>query len=326
MTRPLRIQYPGAVYHVTCRGNERRKIYHDDTDRIKFLEILAQTKGIYTVKIHGYVLMSNHFHLLTETPLGNLGEFMRRLNVTYTSYYNRRHGRVGHLYQGRYKSLLADKDEYVSVLSRYIHLNPVRIRAFKGKTDKEKVKALLGYRWSSLPGFIDKGKAEDLVDYDLVLAEHGGDNLRGRRSYKDRILEDLVEGMGIRDEIIGQSVLGGDHFVSWLKDQVLSGKKDRERPSLQALNRYCTEDVILGAIEKATGKGIAEIKFERGVVRQIAMDLLYRIGGLKGVEIGRLLGVDYSTVSQGRKRLMERIQRDPKTKALISRLEKELSR
>ncbi len=123
MARPLRIQYPGAVYHVTCRGNERQDIFKDDADRKRFLQILIQSVNIYSVKLFSYVLMSNHFHLLIETPKGNLAEFMRKFNITYTGYYNRRHDRVGHLYQGRYKSILVDKNEYLSILSRYIHLN-----------------------------------------------------------------------------------------------------------------------------------------------------------------------------------------------------------
>ena len=118
MARPLRIQYPGAVYHVTCRGNERKDIFRNDADRKKMLQILSQSIKIYNVKLYSYVLMKNHFHLLLETTLGNLGEFMRHFNITYTGYFNRRHGRVGHLYQGRYKSILVDRAAYLTILSR----------------------------------------------------------------------------------------------------------------------------------------------------------------------------------------------------------------
>src|SRR4030067_3297732 len=150
MARPLRIQYSGAVYHVTCRGNERKEIFKDDRDRKRFLGILAYSSKIYNIKIFSHFLMENHFHLLVETPLGNLGEFMRHFNITYTGYYNRRHKRVGHLYQGRYKSILIDKQEYLSILSRYIHLNPIRTEQMKKKTGKEKVNYLMRYKWSSL--------------------------------------------------------------------------------------------------------------------------------------------------------------------------------
>ena len=102
MARLLRIQYPGALYHVTCRGNEQKDLYQDNADRKRFLQILSQSLPIYTVKLYSYILMANHFHLLLEAPLGNLGEFMRYFNLTYTNYYHRRHQRLGHLYQGRY--------------------------------------------------------------------------------------------------------------------------------------------------------------------------------------------------------------------------------
>jgi len=163
MSRPLRIQYEGAVYHVTCRGNERKDIFKDDTDRQRFLRSLNQAVNIYSIKLCSYVLMSNHFHLLLETPLGNLSEFMRNFNITYTGYYNRRHKRVGHLYQGRYTSVLVDKDSYLSVLSRYIHLNPVRIKAHAKTPLREKIRFLQVYPWSSLPGYLNKREKEPFI-------------------------------------------------------------------------------------------------------------------------------------------------------------------
>ena len=139
MARPLRIQYRGAVYNVTCRGNERKEIFRDDKDRQAFLEILVHSLKTYNINLCSYVLMNNRFHLLIETPLGNLGEFMRHFNISYTGYFNRRHNRAGHLYQGRYKSLVVDRNEYLSSLSRYIHLNPVPIKTLRQKSEKEKI-------------------------------------------------------------------------------------------------------------------------------------------------------------------------------------------
>jgi len=139
-------------------------------------------------------------------------------------------------------------------------------------------------------------------------------------------LENITNGIDIRKKVIGQSVPGGDRFVAWLQDKVLQGRKDRECPPLQALHSHRSEEAIFRALKKATGRGFQEIRSERGGVRQIAMELLYRIGGLKGVKIGRRLGVDYSTVSQGRKRLRERMEKDPETKTLVERLKRDLSR
>lgn len=325
MARPLRIQYPGAVYHVTCRGNERKEIFRDDRDREAFLNILFRSVNIYNIKIYGYILMDNHFHFLLETPLGNLGEVMRHFNITYTSYFNRRHKRVGHLYQGRYKSIVVDKGEYLSVLSRYIHLNPIRTKQMRGKTVKEKIGYLMDYKWSSLRGYIHKGKRDEGIEYETVLSEYGGDNDNGRGAYTRRIQVDIADGLEVKDKVIGQSILGGEKFIKWIKEKFLKGEKDRECPPLREIQRYRVKEEILQAVEKETGKSFEEIKGEGESIRQIAMDILYRVGGIKGVEIGRMFGVDYSTVSQGRKRLREKMQRDRKLRDLIERIERRMS-
>jgi len=125
MARPLRIEYPGAFYHVTSRGNEQKDIFKNRRDREKFLKYLASATQRYAATVHSYCLMSNHYHLLLETPEGNLSEIMRHINGAYTTYFNIKRKRSGHLFQGRYKSILIEADEYLVELSRYIHLNPV---------------------------------------------------------------------------------------------------------------------------------------------------------------------------------------------------------
>lgn len=326
MARPLRIQYEGAVYHITCRGNERREIFRGDIDRKSFIDILKRSIETYSIKLYSYVLMENHFHLLIETPLGNLSEFMRQLNITYTGYYNRRHRRVGHLFQGRYKSILVDKGSYLSILSRYIHLNPIRTKNMGGEDIREKMRYLMKYRWSSLGGYINKMKKEGFINYPMVLGEYGGDTDKGREAYKKRIEEDIREGLGIRDKVIGQSILGGEKFIEWIKQAFLKGfKSRRELTAVKELQRYKAKEDIIKAIEEETGKSISDIIAEGRSLRQIVMELLYRLGGLKGVEIGEMMGLDYSTVSQGRKRLHEKIQKDEKLKVLLNRIENRLS-
>ena len=326
MARPLRIQYPGAVYHVTCRGNERKSIYKDDKDRKTFLEILAASSKIYNIKIYSYVLMSNHFHLLVETPLGNLSEFMRHINITYTRTYNVRHKRAGNLYQGRYKSILVDKASYLSMLSRYIHLNPVKTKSMKGRTENEKKQYLKKYKWSSLAGYTDERKVLGFVDYTFILDEYGGDNNNGRTAYRDRIYNEISINHDIKEKIIGQSILGTDKFIEIVSEKYLSASTDkRESPSLKELQRYQAEEKIIKVIEKETGVKIDAIKKQRGSLRQIVMDVLYRYGGLKGVEIGALLGVDYSTVSQGRGRLREKLRKDHELRSLLNKIEGRLS-
>ncbi len=326
MARPLRIQYPDAVYHVTCRGNEKQNIYRDDADRHRFLQLLNQSVNIYTINLHSYVLMTNHFHLLVETPLGNLSEFMRHFNIVYISYFNHRHKRVGHLYQGRYKAIVVDKDEYLSVLSRYIHLNPVRIKAQQKVEPKERYRSLVNYPWSSLSGYLKKRKKQHFVNYNLVLADYGGDTDKARKSYRKALIEEMVQGKDIHEEIIGSTVLGGEEFVAWLKKTYLGDEKDREAPAHRAIIRQQSQEEIVEVVVRRTGKTLEELKKSKGPLRQIMMDMLHRRGGLTNPEIGRLFGVDYSSVSQERKRLRHRLEKDRKLSALHHALEGDMSR
>ena len=126
MARPLRIVYRGAFYHVAARGNERRKIFLSGADYAKFLAYLGDALCKYGVVLHAYALMGNHYHLVVETPEANLSAFVHALNSAYTTYFNVKRKRWGHLFQGRYKSIVIEKDAYLVELSRYVHLNPVR--------------------------------------------------------------------------------------------------------------------------------------------------------------------------------------------------------
>lgn len=324
MARPLRIQYEGALYHVTCRGNERKAIFKDDQDRNVFLELLNDGLNTYNIILYCYVIMDNHFHLLLETPLGNLSEFMRWFNITYTSHYNRRHKRTGHLYQGRYKSILVEKDSYLFILSRYIHLNPVKTKP-KGKVSlSEKRKYLKSYKWSSLSGYINDARKSDFIDYAQVLETYGGDNREGRKLYWKTISNDLSTEIDIKEKVIGGSILGTSTFINWVRDSFLP-EKSREIPAVKRLIKYNTKEEIIETLCKLAGKSFHEIKRERGTTRQIAMDLLYRVGGLKGTEIGDMIGIDYSTVSQGRKRLREKLKNDNNLSNFIQKIESRLS-
>jgi len=326
MARPLRIEYPGALYHVTNRGNERKPIFKDDIDRQEFLEILARSLAVYSVKLYSFVLMSNHFHLLVETPLGNLSQFMRHLNISYTSAFNRRHHRTGHLYQGRYKSFLVEEDAYLSMVSRYIHLNPVKIGSNRSKPVAEQLDILWKYKWSSFPGFVALEKRWLLVDYSAVLEEFGGDTSSGRTKYKKQIAADLTEGLPVKERIVGQSLLGSNDFVQRIKNTYLDAASSRELPALAEVRKYLAQDVILESLRKVTGKTREDIVNRTGPLRQMAMDLLYRSGGMKNPEIGKLMGVDYSTVSQGRKRFREHLDKDKELQALYAKIEADLSR
>ena len=149
MARPIRVAYDDAVYHVTARGNERRRIFHGDADRVLFLETLAQCAALHGLKVHGYCLMPNHYHLIVETPRANLSAALGWLQTTFTVRFNRRRARSGHLFQGRFKAHLIDADEYAMTLLRYVHLNPVRSRQKAAEVPPERWRELRAYPWSS---------------------------------------------------------------------------------------------------------------------------------------------------------------------------------
>jgi len=146
MARPWRIQYEGAIYHIMSRGIGRGKIFLTNDDYSRLLEYIENAREKFNLDIFAFVLMSNHYHLLIETPKGNLSDYMQHFNMRYTRHYNIRHKKVGHIYQGRFKGILVDKDTYLTMLSRYIHLNPVKIKSMKNMPYKEKLQYLKKYR------------------------------------------------------------------------------------------------------------------------------------------------------------------------------------
>ena len=213
----------------------------------------------------------------------------------------------------------------MSVLSRYIHLNPVRIKGLKDKPLEERWKYLVNYLWSSLRGYLDQKNKEPFLEYATVLDDFGGDTNRGRRAYQKRIYEDLTGELEIKDRVVGQAVLGGDHFIKWLKKTFYPKGLDRERPALHDLKRYKAVEEITEILSEETGTTIEEVKVKGHPLRPVFMDLLYRAGGLTGVEIGKIFGVDYSTVSQIRKRMRLRTAKDKKLREVINRIEKRMS-
>ncbi len=201
MARPLRLQYPGALYHVISRGNERRDIFEDDSDRAVFLDILKDVWERYRWLCYAYCLMDNHYHLLIETPQANLVVGMRQLNGVYAQRYNRRHRRVGHLFQGRYKSVLVDKEEYLVELSRYIVSNPVRA----GMVEEPGL-----WRWSSYRATAGYENPPCFLDTGLILSLFSLDRQSAQRSYRMFVTSCPVNGP--LQPLSKDTVLGDDPF------------------------------------------------------------------------------------------------------------------
>jgi putative transposase len=333
MARPLRIQYPGACYHLTGRGNERQNIFKDRTDYGLFLEKLSDSIEVYNASLLGYVCMTNHYHLLVVTPEGNLSNFMRHFNIAYTSSFNRRHGRSGHLYQGRYKSYLIDVDSYLTEVSRYIHLNPVRIKEHAGLEPHSRIKILNSFVYSSYAGYANIRKRDEFVHYQTILDYFGGDTIKGRTAYRQFVRQGLNKGEASPLEIgKGSGIIGSPDFIDRIKEKYLSGlapSSQREQPQLKEVRLSFNPDKLIDAFCSLTACDRGEIcrKGKNAIERSMLMELLYRLCNIKQPEIGRYLGnIDYSAVSISRKRFRIQMEKDASLKQKFVEILDDLSR
>jgi REP element-mobilizing transposase RayT len=317
MGRPIRIEYPSALYHITSRGNERKSIFLEDGDRVKFLKILEDYHDRYGILIHSYILMENHYHLVLETPRGNLLKVMHGINSSYTGYFNRRYGRSGHLFQGRYKAILVEKDTYLLSLSRYVHLNSVRAGV---------VERAENYRWSSYPGYIGKEKESEWMEYAWVLSQFGKDKKRAKRRYHEYMEEGLKAKANTpwRD-LHGQVILGGEGFIGRIK-RMLKGK--RLSQGIVERKRFVEHPSpmeVVGVVSEVLGINQEEIlgRVNRANrARKVAIYFCQRYTGLSNEAIGELFGgIHYSAVSKASARLKKEMASDKKLSRMVNELD-----
>jgi REP element-mobilizing transposase RayT len=284
MARPLRVEFPGALYHVTSRGNAREPVYADDADREAFLDELVETRGRFGWRLHAYCLMGNHYHLVLGTPEANLSRGMRQLNGVYTQRFNRRHQRVGHLFQGRFKAIVVEREGYLLELCRYVVLNPVRAGI---------VPAPEGYRWSSYRATVGVDPAPGWLDLDWLLEHFGRPHAHARRRYADFVQAGIGR-PGPWSELRGQVLLGSESFAERLRagqsGDAVSGEIPRTqrhagRPSLEVL------------FEERAGWGRDQ--------RDQAFARAHLEYGYTLAEIARVAGVHYTTVSKAVKSVGE---------------------
>lgn len=223
MARPLRLEFHGALYHVTSRGDGREDIYLDDGDRAISLAVLAEVVQRFNWIIHAYCLMSNHYHLLVETPDGNLAQGMRQFNGVYTQRFNRRHGRVGHVFQGRYKAIIVQKDSYLLELARYIVLNPVRAGMVRNAKD---------WRWSSYRATAGMASPDGWFEADWVLSAFGGRKRQAQERYRAFVADGRNQPSPWA-KLRNQVFLGDDEFVSRLQGGLEGDRDLGEIPAAQ---------------------------------------------------------------------------------------------
>jgi REP element-mobilizing transposase RayT len=289
MARPLRIEYEGAVYHVTSRGNARQDIFIDDLDRTAFLEIIADTVERFSWLCHAYCLMTNHYHLLIETPHANLSRGMQHLNGVYTQRFNRRHGRVGHVMQGRFKSVLVEKESHLLELARYVVLNPVRAKI---------VRSVHHWPWSSYNATAGHKSAPSLLTTEWILAQFA-ENLREATSRYRRFVKQ-GRGVDVWQRLRSGVLMGSERFIEQVAPLLHEMEKQTEIHRQERLaGRPSLEELFSGI----TGKPSRDRKIYEAT-RQYEYTL---------TELQEHLGLHYSTIS----RIASRVEEQQRSKDKI---------
>lgn len=311
MARPLRIIYPGAFYHVTSRGNERKAVFKSKRDREKFLEYLESATERYQAVIHVFCLMDNHYHLLLETPSGNLPQIMQHINGAYTTYFNVKRDRSGHLFQGRYKAILVEKDEYAKELSRYIHLNPVRAKMVD--TPEE-------YEWSSYPFYVGRKKAPQWLYRNFILRYFGDNPSVAQTGYRRFLTAKVNDGNeSPLDGVVGSTLLGSLDFVAHIKENYLAGKNPDK--TLPALNRLIDKISIKDIFDEVDAIFVKE----DSIIRQVKMYLCRKHTRKTLKNIGAYFGIGESGVCQASKRIKDKMMRDQIFEQTIAKIEAKIA-
>ncbi len=319
MSRPLRIQYPNAWYHVLNRGRRGESIFLEDRDYNAFIDLLKDAAEMWRIRIGAYCLMPNHYHILVQTPEANLSRCMRHINGVYTQRFNRFHSCEGQLFRGRYKCILVDADSYILELVRYIHRNPLEA----GLVDR-----LDRYPWSSHKGYLSDGKKWQWLYKAFVFSLFSNDGYSSKQAYRKFISKDNPEEI---NRILGRRkwppILGSEVFIDSIKNKFYNKERYGEIPESKSLAP--TIERIKDKVSAAYGVKIKELFHSRrgqpNEPRNVAIYLSRRVRGDALEEIGKKFGIKkYSTVASVIARLDERLSKELKLRRRIKNLEKEL--
>lgn len=284
MARPLRIQYDGAVYHVTSRGNKRSSIFDDVTDRLTFLDILHKVNRRYNFHCHAYCLMSNHYHLLIETPDGNLSKGMRQLNGVYSLGFNKRHKTTGHVLQGRYKAILIQRESHLLEVCRYVVLNPVRAKIVERPET---------WKWSSYPSTAGFQKSHPCLTREWILGQFAERKKTAEGKYKEFVEAGIGKDTIWRD-VKGQTLLGGDQFVEGLIGYVRGYEEIEEIPKSQRyINRPDLSTLFIG-----------ENILDKRTRNDVMVDAIHK-HGYSQKEIADHLDMHYTSISRAVKKTLK---------------------
>ncbi len=315
MARQWRIEYPGALYHVLSRGNARQEIFVTDDDRSLFLDLLKEVSERFRIEVHAYVLMGNHYHLLLKTPDANLSKAMQWFGTAYTRKFNLRNQQSGHLFQGRFKSIIVENDAYLLRLSCYIHRNPLRAGI---------VGRLSDYKWSSYGCYAYGKSAPSWLKTGLILAQVNAKNKS--LAYRRMVQQYADEKGSVWEDVRYGLAYGSEAFLNDLRKRFLSNRKDAELPQHNRMYRDVDPEKILQIVSGQMqidldafrkSKRIAKAQRDQ---RDLLIYLLWRSGRFSNHEIGSLLGIGYSNVSRRINQIGYRLEKDKGLMAKYSKL------
>lgn len=320
MSRPWRIEYEGALYHVLSRGNNRCDIFLDGKDRLDFLDVLGEMSERFEVDVFAFTLMKNHYHLLLKTRHRNLSKSMQWLGVTYSRRFNNRHRRSGHLFQGRFKSILVQNDNYMLRLSLYIHRNPLRAGL---------VNRLADYQWSSYRYYAYGIKQPEWLNAETILNQLKN-TADPHKAYRESAQKYAHEEPSLWEDLKHGFILGGRQFAAEIKRQHLPEKPHREIPQQRKLREDIDVDGVAIKIAKALGIDIDSYRRrprlygEEALKRDLLMYILWLHGHWSNQKIGALFDLSYSSVSRRVALLKQRLVEDDDLNQIVKRLKSQI--
>lgn len=307
MARQWRIEFPGALYHVLSRGNGGQDIFHSDDDRHLFLGLLEELSERFDVEVYAYVLMNNHYHLLIKTIAANLSKAMQWFGTSFTRKFNLNNHTSGHLFQGRFKSIIVENDAYLLRLSCYIHRNPQRAGI---------VERLADYQWSSYRFYAYKKKPPDwLITKNILNQLSGADR---HKAYRTKVQHYSDEEGSFWEDVKHGLIYGSQDFVKDLKSRYLGNKKDVELPQHNSLFEDFDPDLLLKKASKILGFNLEAARISKKIdpgekdKRDFLIYLLWKTGRLSNSKIGFYFGLTYSAISRSVKVIHDRISAEQK--------------
>ena len=331
MSRPLRVEYPGACYHVINRGNQRQKVFHCSAHYDIFLDKLQEFSGKFDVAVRCYCLMPNHFHLYVMTREANLSRFMQSFLTSFCYVMNRMSGKSGHIFQGRFKSHVADDEAYGMAVSRYIHLNPVKIKSAEDLELKKKTRLLEEFKYSSYRYYVGEEECPEWLGIGHILGKFPGGSQEGKMAqYRAYVVEGIKKAVpNPFEDVVGQSILGDAAFTDRIRRGYamdLNLSDGREQKDLAMLRSSFRFEDVLKAVATAFSIGEKDIIRRRSKYRNARMALMYCAdrycrSGTSLSKIASVLSIGHSGLSRSKNRLIETKGKDIEISRALKKVE-----